>query len=597
VKSATLPLFLCVWGTATITHFSSPDKNGGEERPNFMSSQEPSLSQEMADHAQNSLQEKKGSEEGPHHFFWRIRLVEGGLILSMGLYYFVGNSNIYVGSQYLPFQNINPLYSLPLLLIFALLSWYRLPVAVALFPLVLPYCYIQKNVVQNLRFSLAEIALYTCVVVALLQYLISLVMRKKWPYRLSFVVLRERFGPFLWPMLIFLLAAAASISVAFARANALRDFREEVFGPFVFLVLAFFCLRMRQDLIRFMVALFGSGLLVAVIGCLQYFFFKNIILSDADGARRITAMYGSPNSIAIFFDYALPIGLALIFSRLSWKWRLFALLCCIPYVFVLYESNSRGALLVAIPAAMMFVIACAIRKRKLLLGFMVAFVLVTAIIGGAFAPKIIAYVVNGHTSSQGYSTALKRPLLWESALNMIQDHFWFGVGMDNWLCHYSNSWQNTCLYPHGFPGGHWIPAPPHPVLHAYWIIKDPVTGQPTGMADEPTLAHPHEIFLHVWVSIGLFGLLAFLTVMMLFYWTFVRLLQYLATVRPPGYEILRWIVVSVGASMLAMLLHGLDDNTFLAQDVSFCFWILVLALLCVRAFVGMPWWCLVRKIE
>jgi putative inorganic carbon (HCO3(-)) transporter len=246
---------------------------------------------------------------------------------------------------------------------------------------------------------------------------------------------------------------------------------------------------------------------------------------------------------------------------------------------------------------MMFVIACAMRSRKLLLGFMAAFVLMVAIIGGVFAPKIVAYVVNGHTNSQGYSTALKRPLLWQSALNMIQDHFWLGVGMDNWLCHYSNSWQNTCHYPKGFPGGHWIPYPSDPVLHAYWIITDPATGQPTGMADEPTLSHPHEIFLHVWVSIGIFGLLAFLAVLVLFCWTFARLLQYLSVVRNADNEVLHWIVVSVGAAMLAMLLHGLNDSTFLGQDIAFCFWILVMALLCVRAFVGMPWRCLVKKIE
>src|SRR5512146_3178907 len=72
-------------------------------------------------------------------FFWQHRLTEVGLILSMALYYLVGNPNIKVPGQSQAAllltsfsQQVNPLYSLPLLGLFALLSWYRLPFAVAL---------------------------------------------------------------------------------------------------------------------------------------------------------------------------------------------------------------------------------------------------------------------------------------------------------------------------------------------------------------------------------------------------------------------------------------------------------------------------------
>src|SRR5690349_1368045 len=85
--------------------------------------------------------------------FWRDRLVEGGLVLSMMLYYLIHS----------------PLLSLPFLLIFTLLSWYRLSFAIALLPLTLPY-YLeayQKTVVGSAMFSLTEIALSICVVVGL----------------------------------------------------------------------------------------------------------------------------------------------------------------------------------------------------------------------------------------------------------------------------------------------------------------------------------------------------------------------------------------------------------------------------------------------
>ncbi len=139
--------------------------------------------------------------------FWHDRLVEAGLILSMALYYVIGNQNLGTGRLF----HLNPLVSLPFLLIFALLCWYRLPFAVALLPLALPYYLQQKPVVSHYSFSIAEIALGTCVLIALVQFLFQ---RSPWPYRLSWRELRDRLGPFTLPIVIFLLAAGISVLIA-----------------------------------------------------------------------------------------------------------------------------------------------------------------------------------------------------------------------------------------------------------------------------------------------------------------------------------------------------------------------------------------------
>src|SRR5947199_245303 len=67
--------------------------------------------------------------------FWHDRLIEVALVLSMALYYVIGNTNLGAGRLF----HLNPLISLPFLLIFAVLCWYRLPFAIALIPLGLPY--------------------------------------------------------------------------------------------------------------------------------------------------------------------------------------------------------------------------------------------------------------------------------------------------------------------------------------------------------------------------------------------------------------------------------------------------------------------------
>jgi putative inorganic carbon (HCO3(-)) transporter len=501
--------------------------------------------------------------------FWQDRLFEGGLIISMALYYIVGNHNFHLGFL----SQLNPLVSLPFLLIFAALAWFRLSFAIALLPLSLPYYLYQKVVMGSARFSLAEVTLTVCVLLALAQFVVP---PKGQHSRVSLSELRQRIGPFAIPMLVFLLMAALSIVVAYSRTTALRAFREEVFDPLLYLLLALLYLRSRQDITRLLGALLGTGLLIALLGLAQYFLFKNTLTLE-EGVRRVHAVYGSANSIGLLFDYIVPIALAWLVAKVSLKSRLLALALCVPMLLVLYLTQSLGAW-IAIAVAAVFVVLLSVRNRKLLLlGGLVALLLIVVVVV-AYHTKILDYVLERHTNQQGVSTVTKRLYLWRSAWNMIYDSPWLGYGMDNWLCHYS---RNTiCFSP----------------LHHYWILQDPVTGAASGLRDEPNLSHPHDIFLHVWVSIGFFGLLAFVSVLVLFYWLLARILRHLCSVTVEHSEQLHWMTVGVGAAMLAAMGQGLVDSAFLEQDLAFCFWTLVAAMLILRALSNTPWHARVNDV-
>ena len=498
--------------------------------------------------------------------FWWDRLFEGGLILSMALYYIVGNPNLHLGIP-ARITEINPLYSLPFLLIFAVLCWYRLPFAIALLPLSLPFYFLPKVVDGPYRFSLVEVTLATCLVVALLQLLFKRQARQLWP---SWSEWRVRFGPFVYPMLVFLAFAAISILIAYSQKDALRAFREEVLDPLLYVALALIYLRSRQDLLRLLMSLVGTGLVIAALGIVQYYFFKNTLQLESDGIRRVHAVYGSANSIGLLLDYVFPLLLAFVMARVSWLKRIAGLVLCLPLLLVLYLSQSHGAQ-IAIGISALFIALFSVRNRKyVLIGS--ALVLVVLSLSLVFFQGRISDYLEGHVNQRGISTVSKRFYLWQSALEMIHDSPWLGYGMDNWLCHYSKN--DVC----------------NTNLHHYWILNDPpVTGPSTGLSDEPTLSHPHNIFLHVWVSIGVFGLLAFLVVLILFYWLFARILRYLDTHTVERGEQLRWMTLGVGAAMVAALLQGLQDSAFLEQDLAFCFWMLVLSLLLLRLLVGVPW--------
>ncbi len=501
---------------------------------------------------------KSGFRIGPMSSFWHDRLVEAGLILSLALYYMVGNQHSMIGSL----GRLNPLLSLPFLLIFAVLCWYRLPFAVALLPLWLPYYLLQKAVISHYAFSMAEITLWACIAVAALQ-----LFWRQSSYTLLWSQVRERLGPFTLPIIVFFLMAAVSVVIAYAHTLALRAFREEVLDPLLYLGLVLLCLRRREDVLRLLSALLGSALLVALLGMAQYILFKNTLVLE-DGIRRVHAVYGSANSIGLFFDYILPIGFALLIANISWRSRVLAAVVCLPLLFVLYLTQSRGAWL-ANAIGLLFIVAFSLRQRKHLLVSGVAVLVVLAVAVLFFHGRIVDFVLQGHLSKYGISTVTKRLYLWQSALRMIHDSPWLGYGMDNWLCHYS---KNVICATHTFH---------------YWIVTDPVTGKPTGLLDEPMLSHPHNIFLHVWVSIGLFGLLAFIAIIVLFYTLFAQIIRHLARVE--GGEQLRWMTIGIGAAMLTALVQGQFDSAFLEQDLAFCFWILVAALLILRPLSGMAW--------
>jgi O-antigen ligase len=299
---------------------------------------------------------------------------------------------------------------------------------------------------------------------------------------------------------------------------------------------------------------------------------------EADGIRRVHTVYGSANSIGLLLDYTLPLALAWLLILTAWRTRVLAAIVCLPLLIALYLSQSHGAW-IAFAATVLFLLACALRNRRLILIGAAVVVIASLLIVIGF-PHLVDFIFQGHTNTRGVSTLQRRLYLWESAWNMIRAYPWFGVGMDNWLCYYS---KNTICDAHAFH---------------YWIVNyPPHLGTDTGLRDEPNLSHPHNIFLHVWVSMGIFGLIAFVGVLVLFWRLFARMLMHLRTLASERQEQLRWMIVGVGAAMFAALVQGMGDSAFLEQDLAFCFWMLVTALLLLRVLSGTAWRGNVRVVE
>lgn len=257
---------------------------------------------------------------------------------------------------------------------------------------------------------------------------------------------------------------------------------------------------------------------ISLIAIAQFITGSNII--TAEGVQRVRGFYGSPNNLALFLGRTLPIVLCLAaFGRR----RQFAYgLAAVPQVVALFLTFSRGALLVGLPAALLF-IGIVKRGRTLWAMLVSAVALVASLIPLAGTERVASLLRTGE------GTTFLRLNLWRSAWNMIREYPWRGVGMDNFLYAYRSRF----------------------ILPAAW--------------EERNLSHPHNFILDWWTRLGVPGLAVLVWLLAVFFAAAARLY------RSRSDRTLRALVLGLVASMVAALAHGLVDNMFFLTDLALVF--------------------------
>jgi O-antigen ligase len=473
-----------------------------------------------------------------------------------------------------------PLLALPLLLAYAALAWLRLDIALATLPLSFPYWFVPKHIGGHAVLPLSEIALGVCLAVAL-----GYELRHGWrlggprAWRCLARRLRAMLARLGWLLalgaLLFVAGATLGLLVARRPPEALRAWRWEIVEPLLYLVLLLCYARGPRNMWRLVWALLGSAVLLAALATLQIAAWRVTfsplaagnrlipLLPDSAGLLRATAfVYGSGNSLGAALERALPLALALALvpprsGGVGRRARALALLVCLALLPALYWSGSRGAWVGA--AIGVLVVICLTLGRPWLL-------VVLAALGGLLAVwqrnQLIALALAGHNA-----TGQLRLLLWLAAWHMIRDHPLLGIGLDQFLYLYSNLYSS----------------------HPYWITV--LNGHPTIAGTQPNLAHPHNLLLDLWLSIGVLGLAGFLIVLGVVWrrcwhiWRAARRIPASARQRPAAVGA---VALGIGASLLAGIVHGMVDSAYFEPDLALLFWASVALLLLVSSRAGAP---------
>jgi hypothetical protein len=253
---------------------------------------------------------------------------------------------------------------------------------------------------------------------------------------------------------------------------------------------------------------------MALVGLVQYVLGRNVVVAEG-GLPRMLSVYPSPNNVGLYLGRIWPL-LAAIALWGRGRRRILYGLALLPVMLALVLSFSRGALLLAVPAAILVMgWRAGGRWRWAVLGLVVVGALV--LIPLMRVPRFASLL----DLDQGGT--FFRLELWQSSLALIRDHPWLGVGPGNFLEAYRTRY----------------------VLPSAWQEFD--------------LEHPHNVYLDHWTRLGVLGVLAGVGLQI----TFWR-----ATWRRPKCDAL---TLGLIGSMAALLAHGLVDNALFFPDLALAF--------------------------
>ncbi len=311
------------------------------------------------------------------------------------------------------------------------------------------------------------------------------------------------------------------------RHVALRELRVVILEPVLFYGILRTADLDARAVRRLVDALILSGVVVAVIGLVQYAMGVNVITAEA-GFRRLRSVYGSPNNAGLYLGRVLPFAIAYPLFGTIRRRRVLYGLAVLPVALAIVLSFSKGALLLGVPCSLL-VLGVLAGGRWLWTAVGAVVAAVATIIPLLRTPRFASLL----DTRRG--TTFFRLHLWRSSLMMLRDHLGLGVGPDNFLYQYRGRY----------------------ILPAAW--------------QEPDLSHAHNILLDYGCRLGLPGLFAGVWLQ----WAFWQSALPLRHGDQSAFPDRRAMALGTMASMAGFVAHGMVDASYFVIDLAFVFFLLL----------------------
>lgn len=319
------------------------------------------------------------------------------------------------------------------------------------------------------------------------------------------------------PIIIFFLAAILATLFSPDQRLSLGVLKGWFFDPLLVFILFLDCFRGRRFLKKAAICLFLAAAWASWFGLFEYI--RGVGL-DSDG--RLNSVYIPANYVGMFITPILVLAFSLVRNAKGKIMRPVFFVFGFGILLALYLSKSYGAWLGFFASLVFLWFQVKLPRRRL------KYLLIFALFVICLSLLQVRSEKFGRLFAFGYRTSSATRLeIWQTAVLMIREHPVFGVGLGNFEAAYREDVPRIV-----FPPLEWL------------VVK------------------PHNLYLNLWIEMGILGLLAFLALVFLF---FRRGLKYRADP----------VVKYALAAMIVLLAHGLVDTPYFKNDLSVLFWVLI----------------------
>jgi O-antigen ligase len=242
------------------------------------------------------------------------------------------------------------------------------------------------------------------------------------------------------------------------------------------------------------------------------------------GLMRMKAAFPHTNILAGYMALLLPVPIALTLYYLRNKKKVLLGLICALAVYALVLTFSRSAVL-GIWLAILFI--GIIKKDKLIL----ALLLLSLFIAPFFAPKSIRNWAKATDSPWEFLLNKERFDLYKTALNMVKEHPFIGVGVNTYCLNYQK----------------------------YKVSQASVLTNKGNW-------YAHNIFLQMAAEIGIAGLAVFI-------WLLISLfMSFFVFLKKTDDHFLEVCALGIASGLVAFLVNGITETNLYYPKIAVLFW-------------------------
>ncbi len=332
------------------------------------------------------------------------------------------------------------------------------------------------------------------------------------------------------PIILFILAGLISIFISADKISALGLFKAYIVDPILLFFVIIFNIKSKKDINLIINSLILSGVVVAIYAIYQR------VAGDITSDVRVLSFYKFwPNASANYVGLYLAPILVLIAGYRSIREKLFKKNTLIFYdisffvcLIAIYLTGSRAA---AASVALGLLLIIFVKywnyiNKNLWLKILIPILIVAGLLFSynALRPD---FSLNETDGSRITSSNNIRWEIYKTTSEILKSNWLFGVGFGSYQDHFKNLTQGRINYPE-------------------YIAPYALT--------------PHNLFLNIWVNLGLLGILAFIWILYIYFRQSVR-----------GKE----LSIVLGIVMISIIAYGVIDTPYWKNDLSAVFWLIV----------------------